>query len=125
MVLRSSLQHEKLFEINLIAAGGIASLGKKKKLSKLGPMMEKKIVPVETDAQKLVNYVCGSNLLKGGEDIKVKPDDEYPDWLWTLRIGERKLATCWAENFPLYHHIQNFHGTVLKQRDITFTSRLY
>jgi hypothetical protein len=114
MVLRSSLQHGKLFEINLIAAGGIASLGKKKKLSKLGPMMEKKIVPVETDAQKLVNYVCGSNLLKDGEDIQVKPDDEYPDWLWTLRIGERELATCWPKNFPLYHHIQNFHGTVLK-----------
>jgi large subunit ribosomal protein L54 len=72
-----------------ISAGGIASLGKKKgKLSKLGPMMEKKIIPVETDPQKLVNYVCGSNLLKEGEDIKLKPDDEYPDWLWTLRTGE-------------------------------------
>jgi large subunit ribosomal protein L54 len=32
--------------------------------------------------------VCGSNLLKEGEDIKLKPDDEYPDWLWTLRTGE-------------------------------------
>jgi large subunit ribosomal protein L54 len=52
-------------------------------------MMEKKIVPVETDAQKLVNYVCGSNLLKGGEDIKLKADNEYPDWLWTLRTGEK------------------------------------
>lgn len=51
-------------------------------------MMEKKIIPVETDPQKLVNYVCGSNLLKEGEDIKLKPDDEYPDWLWTLRTGE-------------------------------------
>lgn len=51
-------------------------------------MMEKKIVPVETDAQKLVNYVCGSNLLKGGEDMKLKADDEYPDWLWTLRTGK-------------------------------------
>ncbi|PNF18830.1 hypothetical protein B7P43_G01650 [Cryptotermes secundus] len=67
------------------AAGGIASLGKKKKLSKLGPVMEKRIVPVETDAHKLVNYVCGSNPLKGGEDMKLKADDEYPDWLWTLR----------------------------------------
>lgn len=33
--------------------------------------MEKKIIPVETDANKLVNYVCGSNYLKTGEDIKV------------------------------------------------------
>jgi len=73
----------------IISAGGIASLGKKKKLSKLGPVMEKKVIPVETDTQKLVNYVCGSNLLKEGEDVKLKPDDEYPDWLWTLRTGEK------------------------------------
>ena len=74
--------------IFIISAGGIASLGKKKKLSKVGPMMEKKVIPVETDTQKLVNYVCGSNLLKEGEDVKLKLDDEYPDWLWTLRTGE-------------------------------------
>jgi len=74
--------------IIIISAGGIASLGKKKKFSKLGPVMEKKVIPVETDTQKLVNYVCGSNLLKEGEDVKLKPDDEYPDWLWTLRTGE-------------------------------------
>ncbi|KAJ4434461.1 hypothetical protein ANN_23023 [Periplaneta americana] len=70
-------------------AGGIASLGKKKgKFSKLGPMMEKKILPVETDPQRLVNYVCGSNLYKEGEDIKLKSDSEYPEWLWTLRTGK-------------------------------------
>lgn len=44
---------------------------KLKKLGKLGPIMEKKEIPVETDANKLVNYVCGSNLMKKGEDIKV------------------------------------------------------
>ncbi|KAH8372866.1 hypothetical protein KR009_007003 [Drosophila setifemur] len=58
--------------------------GKKKKLGKLGPIMEKKIIPVETDANKLVNYVCGSNYFKTGEDVKLKPDSEYPDWLLTL-----------------------------------------
>uniref|UniRef100_A0A6P4FDL3 Large ribosomal subunit protein mL54 n=1 Tax=Drosophila rhopaloa TaxID=1041015 RepID=A0A6P4FDL3_DRORH len=61
-----------------------APAGKKKKLGKLGPIMEKKIIPVETDANKLVNYVCGSNYLKTGEDVKIKPDAEYPDWLWSL-----------------------------------------
>lgn len=35
-------------------------------------MIEKKEIPVETDANKLVNYVCGSNILKTGEPIKVK-----------------------------------------------------
>ncbi|KAH8358221.1 hypothetical protein KR084_008380 [Drosophila pseudotakahashii] len=61
-----------------------APAGKKKKLGKLGPIMEKKIIPVETDANKLVSYVCGSNYLKAGEDVKIKPDAEYPEWLWSL-----------------------------------------
>lgn len=44
---------------------------KKKKLGKLGPIAEKVVIPVETDAHKLVNYVCGSNINKTGEDVKV------------------------------------------------------
>lgn len=60
---------------------------KNKKLSKLGPVMEKKVLPVETDPERLVNYVCGSNIYKTGEDIKIKPDSEYPEWLWNLRLG--------------------------------------
>ncbi|XP_029169676.1 LOW QUALITY PROTEIN: 39S ribosomal protein L54, mitochondrial [Nylanderia fulva] len=48
----------------------------------------KKILPVETDVNRLLTYVCGTNLYKeGGEDVKIKPDSEYPDWLWTLRTG--------------------------------------
>lgn len=55
-------------------------------------MVEKRILPVETDANKLVSYVCGSNYMKTGEDIKLKPDSEYPDWLWTLNTsGPKKL----------------------------------
>lgn len=50
--------------------------------------MEKKILPVETDAEKLVNYVCGSNIYKQGEDVKLKSDNEYPDWLWNLRVDK-------------------------------------
>lgn len=44
---------------------------KKKKQGKLGPIAEKVEIPVETDAHKLVNYVCGSNYKLTGEDIKV------------------------------------------------------
>lgn len=65
------------------------SLGKsKKKLGgKGGPILEKTELPVETDAQKLVKFVCGSNILKEGQDIELKPNSEYPDWLWKLNIG--------------------------------------
>lgn len=61
---------------------------KKKKLGKLGPMVEKKILPVETDANKLVNYCCGSNIFKEGTDVQLKPDNEYPEWLWNLHVGD-------------------------------------
>uniref|UniRef100_U5ERY2 Large ribosomal subunit protein mL54 n=1 Tax=Corethrella appendiculata TaxID=1370023 RepID=U5ERY2_9DIPT len=67
-------------------AGGLGS--KKKKLGKLGPVVEKKVLPVETDPHKLVNYVCGSNIYKTGEDIKLKSDSEYPDWLWDIHVGK-------------------------------------
>lgn len=53
----------------------LSALGKKmvgKKGGKLGPVVEKKIMPVETDPQKLVNFVCGSNILIKGEDVKVR-----------------------------------------------------
>lgn len=60
---------------------------KKKKLGKVGPTAEKKILPVETDAKRLVSYCCGSNIYKTGEDIKLKPDSEYPNWLWEIRLG--------------------------------------
>lgn len=60
----------------------------KKKLAKVGAIVEKKVLPVETDAHKLVKFVCGSNIKKEGEDIVLKPDSEYPDWLWKLNTGK-------------------------------------
>lgn len=65
--------------------GGV--LKKKKGGLKGGPTIEKRILPVETDVNKLVKFVCGSNIYKTGEDIELKPDSEYPEWLWTLRTG--------------------------------------
>ncbi|KAK9507220.1 hypothetical protein O3M35_007127 [Rhynocoris fuscipes] len=57
----------------------------------MGAVMEKKILPVETDATRLVNYVCGSNIQSdGGEDVKLRSDSEYPDWLWKLNTGKPK-----------------------------------
>ncbi|XP_015794365.1 uncharacterized protein LOC107370921 [Tetranychus urticae] len=43
-------------------------------------------LPVEQDAERLVNYVCGSNIYQEGEDIKLKDDSEYPDWIWKMKI---------------------------------------
>lgn len=51
---------------------------KKKKIGKVGPVAEKMVIPVETDPVKLVNYVCGSNYMQKGEDIKVP---SYTFWV--------------------------------------------
>lgn len=51
---------------------GVLGLGKgKKKVGKLGTM-EKKELPVETDPEKLVRQVCGSNIYITGEDVQVR-----------------------------------------------------
>lgn len=42
---------------------------------------------VEEDPHKLVNYCCGANYYKDGEEIKLKADEEYPDWIWKLRLN--------------------------------------
>lgn len=49
-------------------------------------------IPVEKDINKLLTYVCGSNIYKEGEDVKLKPDSEYPEWLWTIPTEPPKLS---------------------------------
>lgn len=44
---------------------------------------------VETDPNKLVNYCCGLNYHIDEAPIKLKPDNEYPEWLWKLRLTEK------------------------------------
>ncbi|CAK9814910.1 39S ribosomal protein L54, mitochondrial [Anthophora quadrimaculata] len=48
-------------------------------------------LPVEKDINKLLTYVCGSNIYKEGEDVKLKPDSEYPEWIWNIRTEPPKL----------------------------------
>jgi hypothetical protein len=56
--------------------------GKKGKVGgKLGAVVEKKVMPVETDPKKLVNYVCGSNIFTKGEDVKVKNENNLKNQL--------------------------------------------
>ena len=51
----------------------------------MASLQKRKYLDVETDPERLVNYVVGANIYKEGEDPKLKPDSEYPDWLWELR----------------------------------------
>ncbi|XP_024889347.1 39S ribosomal protein L54, mitochondrial [Temnothorax curvispinosus] len=59
-----------------------------KKSKKTLVAIEKKVLPVETDVNRLLTHVCGTNIYKeGGEDVELKSDSEYPSWLWNIRTG--------------------------------------
>ena len=79
-----------LYYISLI----VSPSAKKGKLGAGGKIKE---FPVETDPHKLVNYCCGSNIYKEGEDVKLKPESEYPEWLWSIRTGKAILNHTFNE----------------------------
>ncbi|KAK6188659.1 hypothetical protein SNE40_004795 [Patella caerulea] len=58
-----------------------------KAAGKIGQPAAKVVLETETDPQKLVTKCCGANIYIDGEDPDIKPDSEYPDWLWNLRIS--------------------------------------
>lgn len=39
---------------------------------------------IEPDTEKLTKFAC-INYLKDGKDPELKPDSEYPEWLWKVR----------------------------------------
>ncbi len=46
-------------------------------------------IPVEKDVEKLAKFCCGLNIYKsGGEEVPIKPNSEYPEWLWELCVDK-------------------------------------
>lgn len=48
-------------------------------------------LPVEQDVSKLMANCCGANYLKDGEEVKLKDDSEYPEWLWNVPLKPPRL----------------------------------
>ena len=42
------------------------------------------------------NQVIGTNIMKDGQDAELRPDSEYPDWVWTLHEPLPSLETLMA-----------------------------
>mmetsp|Transcript_59457 Transcript_59457/g.128931 ORF Transcript_59457/g.128931 Transcript_59457/m.128931 type:complete len:153 (+) Transcript_59457:53-511(+) len=38
------------------------------------------------------DVVEGLNIYKDGSDVKLKPDEEYPDWVWKIHIPKPTLS---------------------------------
>ena len=43
------------------------------------------------------SIVRGLNIFKDGADPQIKPDSEYPDWLWTMYVVTRTTSTIMPE----------------------------
>jgi len=80
-------QQHRLIHLNSCA------LAKKVSKAPAGKVARGKQVPEpepESDAHRLVTFCCGANKFIEGEDPQLLPADQYPEWLWTLYIGEKK-----------------------------------
>ena len=56
---------------------------------------------METDPNNLVNYVCGSDYRTDEHregDVAIKPDSEYPAWLFTMDMTRPKPNAADMEN---------------------------
>jgi len=68
-----------------IGAGGLGSLGGKVG-GAVGVAPSRRRLEPETDPVKLTTFLCGCDISReGGNDPELRPESEYPDWLWTLR----------------------------------------
>ncbi|XP_028300891.1 large ribosomal subunit protein mL54 [Gouania willdenowi] len=60
-----------------------------------------------TDPVRLTSYAVGANIYKQGEDPKLKPFEEYPEWLFNLNLGEpKKLSELEPDSWEYWKRLR-------------------
>ncbi|XP_047231610.1 39S ribosomal protein L54, mitochondrial [Girardinichthys multiradiatus] len=70
----------------------IQTCGYAKKVGKGKGMMKEELKGPEVckDPVRLTSYAVGVNIYKQGEDPKLRPTEEYPEWLFQMNLGKAK-----------------------------------
>ncbi|XP_039257351.2 large ribosomal subunit protein mL54-like [Styela clava] len=66
------------------------------------PTSAPKMPEVVRDTQLLQKYCCGLGFKVDEEDPELKPDSEYPEWLWSIHTGPPKTYKDYDPNTREY-----------------------
>ncbi|XP_033109547.1 39S ribosomal protein L54, mitochondrial-like [Anneissia japonica] len=81
-----------------------------KKAGKAAAKLPEPVVYEAKDPQELVKYCVGLNYMKEGPEVELKPDSEYPEWLWDLHIGPpQKLEELDPDTRKYWRKIRKMH----------------
>ncbi|XP_010723117.1 39S ribosomal protein L54, mitochondrial [Meleagris gallopavo] len=64
-----------------------------------------------TDPVTLANYAVGVNYLKDSPEVALKPDSEYPEWLFQIYLGPpKKLEEMDPDSLEYWRRLRKYNS---------------
>ncbi|XP_008290810.1 39S ribosomal protein L54, mitochondrial-like [Stegastes partitus] len=93
--------------VNRTQTCGYARKGVVKTKGKGAVKEEQKGPEVCTDPVRLTSHAVGVNIFKQGDDPKLKPHEEYPEWLFQLNLGNaQKLSELESDTWQYWRRLR-------------------